>query len=498
VNVDYQVGIVGAGFGGIIAALALQREGRQSFVMFERAAAAGGVWRDNVYPGCACDVRSNLYSLEGEPNPHWSTNYASQPEILAYINGLIAQHRLDRHIRYGVNVTSIRFLEHEGCWQVYQDGHPSCRTRSMILATGPHSRPTLAGLHGIDQFDGPSFHSSQWDPALDLTGARVAVVGTGASSIQIVPNIAPIVSKLLVFQRTAAWVIPRGDRQVSRMRQALFARIPAIQHLSRQGIYWATELIGMAFMGNRTLNGLLTRVALRKLAREVRDPEIRRKLTPRYKIGCKRILISDDYYPAFNRPNVELVTDRIREIAPRGLVTEDGVLHEVDRIVYATGFVVADTEGYLNVAGRDGRILTDEWDRNGAEAYLGINVSGFPNLAILLGPNSGLGHSSALHVMESQMRYVVQYLDTLDRLPGKAFLDVDPDVQRRYNVDVQQRLQRTVWASGCRSWYLDRFGRNTTVFPGVTCQYRAATRRFRSAAYAVVEPDLADVRSCVP
>jgi cation diffusion facilitator CzcD-associated flavoprotein CzcO len=488
INLDYEVGIVGAGFGGIIAALALRRAGRNSFVILERAAAVGGVWRDNVYPGCACDVRSHLYSMAGQSNPSWTTSYASQPEILDYLKDVVAREELAKHIRFGANISEIQFLEQHGCWQVYEDGRPSCRVRMMILALGPHSRPSMPGIPGLATFRGSSFHSSRWDRSLDLTGKRVAVIGTGASAIQIVPNIAPTVSKLFLFQRTPAWIIPRGDRKISAFETWLFRRLPPTQLLSRAAIYWLTEFVGLAFQGNATLNRLLTRVALRKLVREVRDPETRKHLTPSYKIGCKRVLISDDFYPAVNRSNVHLVTEEIQCITPEGIQTTDGLVRELDAIVYATGFIVADTDQYLRVVGRGGRVMTEEWNENGAEAHLGLHVAGFPNLGILLGPNSGLGHSSALHVIESQMKYVVEYLAKLDRLGPNDFLDVKPEVQRQYNLDIQQRLKRTSWAAGCRSWYLDRNGRNTTVFPGLTWQYRVLMRHFRPNDYDVVTP----------
>jgi cation diffusion facilitator CzcD-associated flavoprotein CzcO len=488
-RVDYEIGIVGAGFGGIIAAVELKRAGRDSFVVFERASELGGVWRENVYPGCTCDVRSNLYSLARSPNPNWTTSYAGQPEILQYLKDVVTREGLQSHFRYGVNISELRYLEDEGCWQVFTEARPRWRVRTVILATGPHSRRSMPSIPGIDSFKGTSFHSAAWDYSIDLKGKRVAVVGTGASAIQIVPNIASSVSELFVFQRSPGWVIPRGERRVPGFERWLYQRIPTLQLLSRGAVYWLTEIAGLAFMGNSTLNRVLTRVALRKLTREVRDPETRRKLTPSYKIGCKRVLVSDDFYPAFNRSNVHLVTDRIREVVPTGLITESGASYEVDHIVYATGFIVADTDDYIRVVGREGRVLTDDWVRNGAEAYLGINVSGYPNLAMLLGPNSGLGHSSALHVMESQMNYIIQYLQTLDEFPG-ASLDVKPEVQTIYYADIQRRLKKTVWAAGCRSWYIDRYGRNTTVYPGVTSQYRRRTRRLRANDYLIVAPEV--------
>jgi cation diffusion facilitator CzcD-associated flavoprotein CzcO len=318
-----------------------------------------------------------------------------------------------------------------------------------------------------------------------LAGKRVAVIGSGASAVQIVPNIAAEVSRLDVFQRSAPWVLPRGSRRIGAFTQWLFRHVPALQTFARQIIYWAMEFVGLAFMGNDRIGGWFSGMARRKLAREVKDPAVRAKLTPDYKFGCKRVLVSDDFYPAFNRPNVALVTEKIARIEPHGIRTGDGRLHEADVIVFATGFIVADTDDYLRVVGMDGRVLADEWNREGCEAYLGINVAGYPNLALLLGPNSGLSHSSALHVMESQMRYIVQYLERISK-KGTAWLDVKPEVQSLYNVKVQSRLVGTVWAAGCSSWYLNRSGSNAAIYPGLTWQYRRATARLNANDYVSV------------
>jgi cation diffusion facilitator CzcD-associated flavoprotein CzcO len=482
---DYQVGIIGAGFGGIIAALELQRAGRSSFVLFERAAEIGGVWRDNVYPGCGCDVRSNLYSIAGEPNPNWSSSYATQPEILQYLKDIVERRGLGPHIRYGVNVTEVKFLESQGCWRISGQNGTTWLVRTIIAATGPQSRPLRPDFEGLEKFQGRVLHSAAWDKSLHLTGKRIAVIGTGASAVQIVPNLAPLASQLTVFQRSASWILPRGDHGVGMLRRWLYRNIPWTQILARALVYWSMELIGFAFLGNSLISEILTRVALRKLRREVKNAEVRKKLTPNYKIGCKRVLLSDDFYPAFNQPNVHLVTEPIEEVTECGIRTRDGRHHEVDVIVLATGFVVADTDGFLRFVGKGGRVLTEEWNRNGSEAFLGINVSGFPNLALLLGPNSGLGHSSALHVMESQMQYILQYLAALDRAGMHTCLDVASDVQCVYSADLRQRLKTTVWSSGCRSWYLSRDGRNTTIYPGLTKDYRRVTARFDLSNYVV-------------
>jgi cation diffusion facilitator CzcD-associated flavoprotein CzcO len=483
--VNYETGIVGAGFGGIIAALELQRTGHRSFVIFERAREVGGVWRENTYPGCACDVRSHLYSIETQPNPDWTESYASQPEILQYLKDVVRRNLLEAHIRFGANVSEARFSEGDACWEIHEGNGSICRVKMLILATGPHSRPRMPSFPGQSTFSGDMFHSAAWDASVKLAGKRVAVVGSGASAVQIIPNIAAEVSRLDVFQRSAPWVLPRGSRKIGPFSQWLFRRVPALQTFAREVIYWAMEFVGLAFMGNDRIGNWFSGIARRKLAREVKDPVVRAKLKPDYKFGCKRVLVSDDFYPAFNRPNVALVTEKIARIEPEGIRTADGKLHEADAIVFATGFVVADTDDYLRVVGTEGRVLADEWDREGCEAYLGINVAGYPNMALLLGPNSGLSHSSALHVMESQMRYVVQYLEALSK-EGTAWLDVKPEVQSLYNVKVQSRLVGTVWAAGCTSWYLNRNGSNAAIYPGLTWQYRRATAQFNAGDYMAV------------
>jgi len=485
--VNYETGIVGAGFGGIIAALELQRTGHGSFVIFERAREVGGVWRENIYPGCACDVRSHLYSIETQPNPGWTHSYASQPEILQYLKDVVRRNRLEEHIRFGANVSQVRFsqCEADACWEIHDENGSICRVKMLILATGPHSRPRMPSFPGQSTFSGDIFHSAAWDASVKFAGKRLAVVGSGASAIQIVPNIAPEVSHLDVFQRSAPWILPRGSRGIGRFRRWLFRRVPALQTFARAIIYWAMEFVGLAFLGNDRIGNWFSGIARRKLAREVKDPVVRAKLTPGYKFGCKRVLVSDDFYPVFNRPNVALVTEKIARIEPNGIRTEDGILREADVIVFATGFIVADTDDYLRVVGADGRVLADEWNREGCEAYLGINVSGYPNMALLLGPNSGLSHSSALHVMESQMRYIVQYLAQISK-QGTAWLDVKPEVQSLYNVKVQSRLVGTVWAAGCTSWYLNRNGINAAIYPGLTWQYRRATAQLNLNDYVAV------------
>lgn len=485
VQADFDVGVIGAGFGGLIAALELKRSGRRSFVVFERAGEVGGVWRENVYPGCACDIPSALYSIASRPNPGWSSTFASQPEILAYLHAVADQDGLKAHIRFGCEVTALRFDERHGLWEVHDARGGVTRLKAVILATGPQSRPHLPDLPGQARFAGKAFHSARWDRSVVAAGTRFAVIGTGASAVQIVPQLAPEAAQVTLFQRTAPWVLPRGGRRVSAAEQRLLRRFPALLSLSRGASYWWHEFIGHAFLGGRVLNGVLAAVGRYSLWRQVRDPAVRRALTPDYRIGCKRVMVSDDFYPAFNRPNVRLVTDPIDAIEAGGVRTADGTLHPADVIVYATGFNVANPDGFLHVGGVGGRVLAEDWAQDGPQAFRGTVISGYPNLAMLLGPNSGLGHSSALHVMESQMSYVLAYLDALGEAGEGAWFDVRPELQASYNVELQKRMTRTVWASGCSSWYLTRGGRNATIFPGLTHAFRRITATFDPTEFVV-------------
>ena len=487
-KLDHEIGVIGAGFAGLTAAIQLLGAGRSSLAVFERADELGGVWRDNVYPGCACDVRSHLYAIASDPNPDWPSSYARQADILAYLKRVAEDRGVRRHIRFGVDIVEARFLEDAGCWRLTDAGGGVRHVRALILAAGPLNRPSFPRIPGLERFGGGYVHSSAWDTSVGLAGKRVAVIGTGASGVQIAPNIAGQVARLTVFQRSAPWVMPRGDRRTSALERWLFRRIPATQALVRGAIYWALEGVGSAFFGNALLARVLKFVALRKLAREVRDPQVRAQLTPNYAIGCKRLTVSDDFLPTFNRANVGLVTDPIAEITADGIRTRDGTDYPLDHIVFATGFVVADPDDFLRVVGRGGRVLPEQWAQEGAQAYRGVTVAGYPNLAMLLGPNSALSYSSVIHVIESQMRYVLNYLHALDAAGPGAALDVKPDVQAAFNAEVQAKLAGTVWASGCRSWYLDRAGRNAGILPEPGYRYRRRMKRFDPEAYEVIRP----------
>ncbi len=483
------VAIIGAGFAGLGAAIRLRKAGYASFVIFERAAEVGGTWRDNTYPGCACDVPSHLYSFSFEPNTHWSRTFSKQPEILNYLKQCVKTYGLWEYIRYNTEIIRTEFIESVGCWRLTDRAGNEVTARVVIAATGPLNRPSIPKLPGIESFTGKAFHSAQWDHSFDPNGKRIAVIGTGASAIQIVPELAKTAGHLSVYQRTAPYVVPRQDKAISPVVQQAFRAVPALRQLHRAWLYWIRELTGLAFLGNKLLGQISTKLAKAHLDASITDPELRRKATPNYRIGCKRVLVSDDYYPTLTRPNVELITDGIERITPTGIVTKDGTERPVDAIIYSTGFVAADIISDLNIIGRNGVNLFESWLTTGAQAYKGITVSGFPNLLFLVGPNTGLGHNSIIHMIESQMNYAMGYLNLLDTVVAPAFLDVKPEVQTAYNEQIQRQLQGTVWASGCQSWYLNKQGRNTTIWPALTVTYRNQTRQINTDDYEVVRHD---------
>lgn len=486
---DFQVGVVGAGFAGLVAALRLKKSGRENFIIFERAAEVGGTWRENIYPGCACDIASPLYSFAGEPRAGWSKMYAPQPEILAYIKNVVAVNGLEKHLRLNSDIVEAMFLEKEGHWKVTDRQGASYTVSVLLLGMGPLNRPHIPKFEGLDEFSGHTFHSARWDSSYRLEGKKVAVIGTGASAIQIVPAIASQVEHLTVLQRTPAWVAHRFDKRFSSFTKRLFKLLPALQRLQRETIYWLNELLGLGFIGHSRLNRLMAWLSLRKLTKEVKSPEVRKKLRPNYTIGCKRILRSDDFYPTFNRPNVQLVTDSIKCFTSGGVLMADGREHHFDAVIFATGFVAADINLYTRIIGRDGRSLIEEWKEKGAEAYLGSTVAGYPNLGFILGPNTGLGHNSVIHMMESQMNYLMQLIEYLEQKGEGIYLEVKEEVQEAYNNKLQEQFKGTVWNSGCQSWYMNEKGRNTTLFPRLTTTFRKLTKKFNPEDYRLIRQE---------
>jgi len=473
--IDAEAVIVGAGFSGIGMAIQLRKRGVESILLLERASDVGGIWRDNVYPGCACDIPSMLYSFSFETSTEWTRLFPRQTEIWDYLRTCIDKYDLRKQLRLNHDLTEARYDDATSRWHLRMADGTSLVTRMLILAMGALNRPVVPDIPGLEHFTGERFHSSSWDPAADLRGKNVAVVGTGASGIQIIPEIAPQVKRLTVFQRTPAWVTPRLDRPVSPGERWRRGHLPGYAWLQRRLIYWLLELRGYGFVINPAMLRVTERVVLKFLEKQVADLKLRGKLIPSYRMGCKRVLLSDDYYPTFARDNVELVTEPIAEFREGSIVTKDGRAYPIDAVVFATGFDATDGVGSARIAGRGGAELAQEW-KDGMAAYLGTSVAKFPNMFLIIGPNTGLGHNSMIEMMEAQYRFVCAAFDLMERGRLRA-IDVKPQAQEEFNARLQERLKRTVWSSGCRSWYLDKSGKNTTLWPGFTYAFRKLTRR---------------------
>ncbi|MFJ4621469.1 flavin-containing monooxygenase [Streptomyces sp. NPDC088812] len=480
-----RVAVIGSGFGGLGAAVRLRREGITDFVVLERAGSVGGTWRDNSYPGCACDVPSHLYSFSFAPHPDWPRTFSGQEHIRAYLEHVADTFGLRPHLRLDSEVMRMTWNAERLCWDI-ETASGALSADVVVSATGPLSDPKIPDIPGLDSFPGKVFHSARWDHDHDLAGRRVAVVGTGASAIQIVPAIQPEVGRLTLFQRTPPWVMPRMDRPISRAERWLHQRLPVTTQV-RRGLLWGIrELQVQAFTKHPNELGFVEQLAKRNMARAVKDPVLRAKLTPDYRIGCKRILLSSTYYPALTRPNVDVVASGLREVRGSTLVAADGSEAEADVIVFGTGFHVTDMPIAERVVGADGRTLAESW-KDGMEALRGACAAGFPNWLSIIGPNTGLGNSSMILMIESQLNYLADYLRQLNVLGGRAALDARPGAVRAWNHRVQERMKRTVWnTGGCTSWYLDANGRNTTIWPGTTAEFRRETRRVDLAEYEVL------------
>jgi cation diffusion facilitator CzcD-associated flavoprotein CzcO len=489
-----RIGILGAGFGGLGMAIKLKQAGIEDFVVWERDADVGGTWWANTYPGCQCDIPSHLYSFSFALNPEWSRTYPLQPELKRYLRACMERYRVRDHIRVNCEVTSAEWDEGERVWRIETAQGPYV-VDLLIAAPGFLSEPATPALPELDDFEGVRFHTARWNHDHDLTGRRVAVIGTGASAIQTVPQIQPVVEHLDVFQRTPPWVMPHRDRPITAIERRVYRRFPLLQRVVRSAVYWSREMLVPGFVRNPKLMRLPQSVARRHLEKHVSDPALRAKLTPDYSFGCKRVLPSNDWYSAITQPNVGVVTERIVKVAPNGIVTADGKLHEVDTIVFATGFHVTDVRFAKIVRGRDGTSMSEVW--NGSpQAYRGTAVAGFPNLFIITGPNTGLGHNSLVYMIEAQFDYLMDALRTIEE-HGATRVEVRRAVQEAYNAELQSRMDRTVWSSGgCASWYIDVNGKNTTLWPDYTWRFRRQTRRFDVAAYELSTP--ARARTSVP
>ena len=482
---DFPIAILGAGFAGIGAAIRLEKAGIHSFTIFERASDVGGTWRDNTYPGAACDVPSHAYSLSFEPNPGWSRRYSPSEEIWAYLRSLVEKWGLAAHLRLDTEIVEARFDDPSGSWTLTTREGEEHVARVVISGVGGLVDPKWPDVKGLERFEGELFHTARWNHDFDLTGRRVGVVGTGASAVQVVPSIAPRVEQLVVFQRTPGWVVPKRDKAYSERQKRLFERFPAAQWAVRGVQYWLSELFGpTVYLDSERLARRAERLSLRHLESQVSDPALRAKLTPTFQFGCKRILISDDYWASFELDHVSLVDQPVEEVTTTGVRTRDGAEHDLDVLVFATGFDLGFVTSPFPIHGRGGQRLDEAWER-GATAYKGMAVSGFPNWFILMGPNTGPGHTSVLIYTEAQIEHVLGAIRAL-REEGLRYLDVRQVAQDRYNAQLQRRMKHMVWTAGsCHSWYLSADGSNHSLYPGPAFEYVLRARRFRPRDYEI-------------
>ncbi len=484
-NSTYDQIIIGAGFAGLCAAINLKKAGENNFVILERNDSIGGTWYDNHYPGAACDVESHLYSYSFEPNPHWSRQFGPQEEILKYMEHCAEKYDLQKHVQLNTNVTRAIFDETSGTWTVSTATGKSYTGKVVVSCSGGLSQPSFPDIKGLNTFQGKVFHSAMWDRTYDLTNKTVGVIGTGASAIQIVPAIAGQVKQLHLFQRTPPWILPKPDKDISALRQWFYTNLPFTQRLHRKRLYWQHEIMAVGFIKNPKILKLFSKLALRFLKQSVPDEALRKKLTPNYVMGCKRVLITNDYFPALNRTNVEVVTEPIAAINASGILTGDGIQRNVDALVLATGFQAAEEVSRFEVKGRNGIDLNEAW-RNGAEAYLGTSVAGFPNMFLVVGPNTGLGHSSMILMIEAQVKLIMESLKAM-KLSKAKFIDVKKSAQQEYNREIQEKLSGTVWQTGgCASWYQTKSGKNVTLWPGFTFSFMKRTEKFEPEKYEMV------------
>ncbi len=478
--------IIGTGFSGLGMAIQLKRSGIHDFLVLEKAHQIGGTWRDNTYPGCSCDIQSHMYSFSFEQKPAWSRAFSPQPEILDYLRRVTEKYRLREHIRFGTELTGGYWNPDEHVWVLSTASGETFTAQFVISGLGALHLPKLPRLPGIESFTGETFHSAQWNHDYDLAGKRVAVIGTGASAVQFVPRIAAEVASLRLFQRTPPWVMPKPDREMPRWAKETFWRVPGAQHAYRNLIYWMLESRAIGFNGHPKLLRLAERLARKNIAAGISDPALRAKVTPNYRMGCKRVLIANDYYPALARENVDVVTEGVAEVREHSIVASDGTEYDVDAIIYGTGFHVTDAFDSLEIIGSGGANLAARWSERGMQTHLGITVADFPNLFFLLGPNTGLGHNSVVFMIEQQVRYVVEAIELAER-HGADALTVRPGVQERFNERIQAKLVTGVWSrGGCTSWYLDATGVNRTVWPGFTWRYWLATRAVNPADFELL------------
>lgn len=497
-----RIAILGSGFGGIGMAICLQKKGMRDFTIFEKADGIGGTWRENTYPGCACDIASHLYSFSFDQVSKWTRTYAPQSEILKYLKKLVRKHDLEQRMTLNAKVVQVSWLDSDRLWRITTENGNVYTAEIVVSAVGGLHVPNRPQFVGIERFDGMCFHSSRWPEDLDLRGKKVAVVGTGASAIQIIPAIVSRVSHLSVFQRTPPWVLPRHDKNISQFAHWLFEVIPGAQQLWRKMLFLESEAIALGFTVWPWLLGAWQRQSRLLLHRHIHDPALREKLTPHYTMGCKRVLLSDDYYPSLAQSNVSVISSQIEEITQNKILTRDGMKHPVDIIVLATGFRAFNPAEEIDIRGRNGRLLSHEWVA-GPSAFNGVLVHGYPNFFMLMGPNTGLGHNSLIFMIESQIRYVLSCINILDSRQRKL-IEVRPESQHAFNEIIQKRFQRTVWSSReplsvqpCNTWYRNPNGRLSALWPGFASSYwwrlrKADIRDF--VDHSVMLPDTCGTR----
>lgn len=481
---ELDVLIIGSGFSGIGTAINLKNRGVANFKIVDKGKDFGGTWRDNKYPGAACDVPSHLYSFSFEPNPNWSKMFATSDEIESYMLGVVDKHQLREKAEFGVTVTGMKFNDSTGTWTVTCKDGKTITARVVVSAMGALSTPSIPKIEGADSFKGEIIHTARWRKDVDLKGKKVAVVGGGASAIQLVPAIAPDVKQLAVFQRTPSWIIPKPDYEIGEFEKSIYRALPFVQAIRRNTIYAITEMFGAGIVFNTPMTKVLESAARWNIEHVIKDPELRAKVTPDYRFGCKRMLISNDWYPALVRDNVELVAAPVTKINPTG-VESNGQKFDADVLIYATGFEVPKAGVPYPVDGARGHNLNNDWSR-GAESYLGMSVHGFPNLFFCMGPNTGPGHTSVLVYTEPQYRYIASAVSRM-LTEGIQSLEVKAEKQQEFTNFIDERMKITNWTSGCKSWYLTDSGRNTTLYPGFAGEYVIKASQFRLDDFSVVK-----------
>ncbi|MGA9715151.1 MAG: NAD(P)/FAD-dependent oxidoreductase [Aeromicrobium sp.] len=480
--------IIGTGFAGMGMAMKLRESGREDFTILEKAHDVGGTWRDNTYPGCECDIPSHMYSFSYELNTEWSKSFSGQQEIWAYMRKVADDQGIRPYIDFGVEVTGATWDEDRQRWTVNTASGETYECRVLVAGVGGLHIPNIPEITGADTFAGPIFHSARWDHSVDLTGKKVVVIGTGASAIQFVPIVAEQVSQLTVFQRTPPWVLPKKDKPTAQWRKTVFEKVPGAHRAYRNALYWTLESRALGFNGHLNFLPIAERIVKGHLKKTVPDAELRAKLTPDYRLGCKRVLQSNTYYPTFLRDNVELNTNGTATIVSDGVIDGHGVKHEADVIIYGTGFHVIDAFDYLDIKGRDGLDLAAQFREHGVETYMGMMINGFPNLAFMLGPNTALGHNSVVFMIEQQTKFIIKLIDEMD---ARGVVAAEPtlDAQTAFNIEIQRLVEKGIWTQGgCTSWYLDSHGKNRTIWPKFTFQYWWETRKINAPDFAWSSP----------